>query len=162
MDWHLPPWLDVVLPFFHPVLMWITFAVALYAMYLGIQSRRLRSSEGDTKKTLVKGKFAQRHYQLSSWFLLLMVVGSAGGMAATYLKNGKLFVGPHLLVGLGLTIIVAVTAALAPALQQGQSWARSLHILLNVGVLGLLGWQAATGVEILQRIVTQMTTAPIA
>ncbi len=158
MDWHLPAWLDVALPFFHPVLMWIAFGMALYALYLGIQSRRLRSSEGEVKKALIKGKFAQRHYQLGSWFLVLMVAGSTGGMAATYIKNGKLFVGPHLLVGLGLTVLVAMAAALAPALQKGQSWARSLHILLNVGVLGLLGWQAATGVEIVQRIVSQMTT----
>jgi len=158
MDWHLPAWLDVALPFFHPVLMWIAFGMALYALYLGIQSRRLRSSEGEVKKALIKGKFAQRHYQLGSWFLVLMVAGSTGGMAATYLKNGKLFVGPHLLVGLGLTVLVAMAAALAPALQKGQAWARSLHILLNVGVLGLLGWQAATGVEIVQRIVSQMTT----
>jgi hypothetical protein len=158
MDWHLPAWLDVALPFFHPVLMWIAFGMALYALYLGIQSRRLRSSEGEVKKALIKGKFAQRHYQLGSWFLVLMVAGSTGGMAATYIKNGKLFVGPHLLVGLGLTVLVAMAAALAPALQKGQAWARSLHILLNVGVLGLLGWQAATGVEIVQRIVSQMTT----
>lgn len=158
MDWHLPAWLDVALPFFHPVLMWIAFGMALYALYLGIQSRRLRSSEGEVKKALIKGKFAQRHYQLGSWFLVLMVAGSTGGMAATYIKNGKLFVGPHLLVGLGLTVLVAMAAALAPALQKGQAWARSLHILLNVGVLGLLSWQAATGVEIVQRIVSQMTT----
>jgi len=30
MDWHLPAWLDVALPFFHPVLMWIAFGMALY------------------------------------------------------------------------------------------------------------------------------------
>ncbi|MEN9204810.1 MAG: DUF4079 domain-containing protein [Thermostichales cyanobacterium BF4_bins_65] len=161
MVWQLPKWLDLALPFFHPLLMWLTFGVALYALYLGMQSRRVRSSEGETKKALIKGKFAQRHYQLGSLFLVLMVAGSAGGMAATYIKNGKLFVGPHLLVGLGLTVLVALAAALAPALQQGKAWARSLHIALNLVVLGLLGWQAATGVQIVQRIVAQMTT-PVA
>jgi hypothetical protein len=35
--------------------------------------------------------------------LALMVVGSIGGMVVTYLNNGKLFIGAHLLAGLGMT-----------------------------------------------------------
>ncbi|GAB4214777.1 MAG: DUF4079 domain-containing protein [Synechococcales cyanobacterium] len=155
----LPAWLDLALPFFHPLLMWVTFGVALYALYLGMQSRRIRDAAAEEKKALIKQKFAQRHFQVGSLFLVLMIAGSAGGMAATYIKNGKLFVGPHLLVGLGLTVLVALASALAPALQQGKSWARVVHITLNIVVLGFLGWQAATGVQIVQRIVAQMTEA---
>ena len=43
-----------------------------------------------------------------------MTLGTLGGMAVTYLNNGKLFVGPHLLVGLAMTGMIAVAASLSP------------------------------------------------
>jgi hypothetical protein len=85
-----------------------------------------------------------------------MVVGSIGGMAVTYINNGKLFVGSHLLAGLGMTGMIAVSASLSPLMQKGVDWARSTHIILNVALLGLFGWQAWTGVEIVQRIISKM------
>ncbi len=158
MDIQLPEVIQVVLPFFHPVLMFATLALALYALYLGWQVRRTRSASGELKKELVKGKFAQKHFQMGSLFLVLIVMGTIGGMAVTYISNGKLFLGPHLLAGLGTLALVAISAALSPSMKDGQKqWARNLHILLNVVVLGILGWQAATGVQIVQRILDQMT-----
>jgi hypothetical protein len=41
-------------------------------------------------------------------------------------------------------------------MQKGQNWARFTHIALNVVLLGLFGWQAITGVEIVQRIISKM------
>jgi hypothetical protein len=82
-------------------------------------------------------------------------------MGVTYLNNGKLFVGPHLLAGLGIVALVASSAALAPLMKDGQkAWARNVHLLLNLVILGILGWQAATGFQIVQRIVNQMLTSP--
>lgn len=163
MNSFLPPSVQLVLPFFHPLLMAAAFALALYALYLGIQVRRTRSASGDLKKELVKGKFVQKHFQLGSWFLVLMVWGAIGGMAVTYLTNGKLFVGPHLLAGLGLTGLVALSAALVPLMKDGQQvWARNLHVFLNVVVLGILGWQAVTGVQIVLRIVESMAEKSVA
>jgi hypothetical protein len=59
-------------------------------------------------------------------------------------------------VGLGLTCIVAVTAALAPWMQQGKEWARLSHISFNAVALGLFLWQAVTGFEIVQKILASM------
>lgn len=158
MELQLPPVLEVALPFFHPVFMILGVLLALYALYLGIQVRRTRSAAGETKKELVKGKFAQKHFQAGSWFLALMVFGALGGMGVTYLTNNKLFVGPHLLAGLGLLGLVALSAALAPLMKDGQkAWARNLHIVLNIAVLGILGWQAVSGIEIVLKIVSRMT-----
>ncbi|MDX2272351.1 MAG: DUF4079 domain-containing protein [Cyanobacteriota bacterium] len=157
MDLQLPQPLQLALPFFHPLLMFGALGLSLYALYLGIQSRRLRSASAEERKDLIKGKFAQKHFIVGSLFLVLMVFGALGGMAVTYITNGKLFVGPHLLAGLGLTGLVALSAALAPIMKDGQkAWARNLHILLNVVTVGILGWQAATGVQIVLRIVGQM------
>ena len=133
-------------------MMWVLFGLTLYAMYLGIQVRRTRSAEGDTKKELVKGKFNIKHNQIGSVLLAFMVLGTIGGMAVTYINNGKLFVGPHLLVGLGMTGMIATSASLSPFMQRGQGWARYTHIVLNVGLVGLFGWQAITGMQIVQRI----------
>jgi hypothetical protein len=41
---------------------------------------------------------------------------------------------------------------------QKHDWVRSLHISLNLILLGLFGWQAVTGVQIVQKIVSQIAT----
>jgi hypothetical protein len=148
----IKPWLN----FFHPALMWILLGLSVYALYLGIQIRRIRSVDAETRKELVKGKFGAKHHQIGSILLSFMVLGSIGAMAVTYINNGKLFVGPHLLVGLGMTGMIAVSASLTPLMQKGVNWARYTHISLNVTLLGLFGWQALTGLEILQRIISKM------
>jgi hypothetical protein len=142
--------------FLHPVLMWVLLALTVYALYLGIKVRRLRYAEGDEKKALIKGRFNIRHYQIGSVLLALMIMGSIGAMAVTYLNNGKLFVGPHLLVGLAMTSMIGVSASLSPFMQKGADWARYSHIILNSAILALFTWQAFTGVTIVQRIISKM------
>lgn len=145
------------LNFFHPILMWALLGLSVYAMYLGVQIRRTRAvTDAEIRKELIKGRFNVKHYQIGSILLAVMVVGSIGGMAVTYINNGKLFVGPHLLAGLGMTGLIALSASLSPYMQKGANWARYTHIVLNVGLLGLFGWQAVTGMEIVQRIVSKM------
>ncbi|EKQ70717.1 hypothetical protein OsccyDRAFT_1022 [Leptolyngbyaceae cyanobacterium JSC-12] len=156
MNTAIPESVKVWSQFFHPILMWVIFVLMGYALYLGMKIRKTRSAQGDEKKELIKGKYNVRHYQLGSILLALMVLGSIGGMAITYLNNGKLFVGPHLLVGLGMTGLIALSAALSPFMQKGQDWARYTHIVLNVGLLGLFGWQAVSGMDIVQRIISRL------
>jgi Protein of unknown function (DUF4079) len=155
MDLALSPSLKYWLNFFHPILMWVLFALSIYAAYLGLQVQRTRNAQNEAKKELIKGRYNIRHYQIGSILLGLMVAGAVGGMAVTYINNGKLFVGPHLLAGLGMTSLIAFSAALSPYMQKGANWARMTHILLNFTLLGLFAWQAVTGVQIVQRILTK-------
>jgi len=143
------------LNFFHPVLMWALLVLSIYAAYLGLQLQRTRNAQGEEKKELIKGRYSVRHYQIGSILLALMVVGAIGGMGVTYINNGKLFVAPHLLAGLGMTGMIAFSAALSPYMQKGANWARATHILVNFTLLGLFAWQAVTGVQIVQRILTK-------
>ncbi|QLE46774.1 DUF4079 domain-containing protein [Nostoc sp. C057] len=143
------------LNFFHPVLMWALLVLSIYAAYLGLQLQRTRNAQGEEKKELIKGRYNVRHYQIGSILLGLMVAGAIGGMGVTYINNGKLFVGPHLLAGLGMTGLIAFSAALSPYMQKGANWARATHILINFTLLGLFAWQAVTGVQIVQRILTK-------
>jgi Protein of unknown function (DUF4079) len=156
MNLEIPQSVKIWSQFFHPALMWVLLAISFYALYLGLQIRRTRSAEGEVKKELIKGKFNIKHHQMGSLLLALMVTGAVGGMAVTYINNGKLFVGPHLLAGLGMTAIIAIAASLTPLMQKGNDLARNAHIFLNVVLLGLFGWQAVSGVEILQRIISKM------
>ncbi|MGV0024012.1 DUF4079 domain-containing protein [Phormidesmis priestleyi] len=156
MPIEIPESVKVYSQFVHPALMWGLLALSIYALYLGVQIRRTRAAQGDAKKELLKGRFNVKHYQMGSILLALMVLGSIGGMVVTYINNGKLFVGSHLLAGLGMTGIIAVSASLSPFMQKGQDWARYTHIALNVGLLGLFSWQAVTGVQIVQRIISKM------
>jgi hypothetical protein len=150
----LSPTLKPLVDFAHPLTMWGLLALTLYTTYLGFQIRSTRSAEGDAKKELIKQKFNQRHHQLSSLLLALMVIGTIGGMAATYVVNHKLFVGPHLLVGLGMTALIAISASLTPFMQKGNDIARYSHISINITLLSLFGWQAVTGTQIVQKILS--------
>ena len=142
--------------FGHPLLMWVLLGITVYALYLGIQSSKIRSADKETRKELVKKNVTQRHHKMGSILLALMVLGNIGGMAVTYINNGKLFVGPHLLAGLGMVGLIAVSASLVPYMQKGNSLARNTHVSLNVLLLGLFGWQAVSGMQILQKIVDRI------
>lgn len=143
------------LNFFHPILMWVLLGVSIYALYLGVQWRRARTAEGDQKKELLKGRYNVRHYQIGSLLLALMVLGSIGGMGVTYINNNKLFFGPHLLAGLSMTGLIAVSAGLSPFMQKGHDWARYTHIVLNSTILALFSWQAVSGIQIIQNILSK-------
>lgn len=155
MNLELSPSVKYWSNFFHPVLMWALLLLSLYAAYLGLQVQRTRNAEGEQKKELVKGRYNVKHHQIGSILLALMVTGAIGGMAVTYINNGKLFVGPHLIAGLGMTSLIAFSASLSPFMQKGANWARLTHILLNFAVLALFVLQALSGVEIVQRILSQ-------
>jgi uncharacterized membrane protein len=86
-----------------------------------------------------------------------MVLGAIGGITVTYLTSGKIVIGPHLFAGLGMVGLISTSAALVPFMQK-HDWVRSLHISLNLILLGLFGWQAVTGVQIVQKIVSQIAT----
>lgn len=155
MDLPIPAEIKFWLNFVHPILMWVLLGVSIYALYLGVQWRRARTAEGDLKKELLKGRFNVRHYQIGSLLLALMVIGAIGGMAITYINNDKLFFGPHLLAGLSMTGMIAVSASLSPFMQKGQDWARYTHIVLNSVLLALFSWQAVSGVQIIQNILSK-------
>lgn len=156
MSFEIPASVKVWSQFAHPVLMWVLLGLTIYALYSGIQYRRTRSADKEVRKELIKQDFRTKHYQVGSVLLALMVLGTLGALAVTYINNGKLFVGPHLLVGLGMTGLIAISAALVPLMQKGNEVARFTHISLNVILLTLFSWQAITGMDILQRIISKM------
>lgn len=153
----IPEPIKVWSQFGHPLLMWVLLGLTLYALYLGIQWRRTRTAEKDLKKELLPKNFRDRHYKLGSLLLAFMVLGNIGGMAITYINNGKLFVGPHLLVGLTMTGMIAISASLSPLMQKGNELARYTHITLNMGIVGLFSWQAVSGMEIVQKILDKLS-----
>ena len=156
MAFEIPEGIKTWSQFGHPILMWTLFGITIYALYLGVKSSKIRSADKETRKELIKKNFSQRHHKMGSILLALMVVGNIGGMAVTYINNGKLFVGPHLLAGLGMTGLIAISASLVPYMQKGNGLARNTHVSLNIVLLGLFGWQALTGMQIVQKILDRM------
>jgi threonine/homoserine/homoserine lactone efflux protein len=144
--------LKSLIAFAHPLLMLATLAGGFYALYLGLQVRRTRTADKEVKKELIKGKYNQRHFQLGSILLVLWVIGGIGGMAATYTLFHKLFVSPHLIIGLLSVGVVASAAAFAPLMQQGQEWARVTHIAIATTMIGLVLAQTYTGLQIVQKL----------
>jgi hypothetical protein len=127
-------------------------ALSSYGMLLGIKAKKTRTADAETRKQLIKGQFAKRHFQIGSLILAITVLGTFGGMAVTYLNNGKLFVGPHLLVGIGMTCLIALAVSLTPLMQQGNLIARKVHVGLNMAMMTLFLWQAVSGFQILNKI----------
>ncbi|AFY36786.1 hypothetical protein Lepto7376_0347 [[Leptolyngbya] sp. PCC 7376] len=152
----IPESVKVWSQFAHPAMMWVLFGLAIYAMYLGFQSRRTRSAEKEVRKELIKKQFGFKHHQIGAALLAFMVLGTIGGMTVTYINNDKLFVGPHLIVGLAMTGIIAVSASLTPFMQRGNELARITHIGLNTALVGLFGWQAISGMDIVTKIIGRM------
>ena len=148
----MPESLAYNLNFLHPLLMWALLALSGYGMFLGIKTKKTRTADAETRKQLIKGQYAKRHFLVGGLMLALMVLGTFGGMAVTYLNNGKLFVGPHLLVGIGMTCLVALAVALIPLIQQGNLIARKAHVGLNMLMMTLFLWQAVSGMQILNKI----------
>lgn len=136
----------------HPIAMWLVFGTAVYTFYLGFQSSKIRKTEGDEKKKLVKGKFGARHFKTSSLLFAVMTITTFEGMANTYTRTGKLFPGPHLYAGLGLVALFSVMSSLVPYMQKGEEWAKSVHFGFGVVCLGLFGWQAKSGLVIVGKL----------
>ena len=151
----MPETIGFSLNFVHPLMMWTLLALSGYALFLGTRSKALRTTkDAELRKQLVKSRVGQRHFLMGSLVLALMVLGAFAGMGVTYLNNGKLFVGPHLLVGAAMACMIALAAGLAPLMQRGSVVARKAHVGLNMGVMTLFLWQALTGMEIVNRIWT--------
>ncbi|ERN40957.1 hypothetical protein KR51_00024610 [Rubidibacter lacunae KORDI 51-2] len=143
---------------FHPIFMWVLLAGAGYALYLGWQARRGRTTDDKAlrKQLLIERKSRDKHHQIGSALLALVTLGCLGGMAVTYINNGRLFLGPHLLAGLGMVGMLTIAAALTPLMQQGHEWARNTHIALNLAMLGIFGWQAVSGMQIVAKILNKL------
>ncbi|MGD1901615.1 MAG: DUF4079 domain-containing protein [Geitlerinemataceae cyanobacterium] len=155
MSIEIPAAIEPIITYFHPVAMWVLFAIVLNLAYSGYKVRRMRSAKGEERKAIVKGKFRDKHYVTASFMLVAMIFGTVGGIGVTYLNNSKLFLGPHLVVGLVMTLVVGISAALAPFMQKGNDLARNAHIAVNVALVVLFGWQAVSGMEIVDRIMNQ-------
>ena len=135
-------------------MMWLLLALSGYSMYLGIKAKKTRTAPAEQRKQMVKSQFGRRHFQLSSLLLVIMVLGCFGGMGVTYLNNGKLFVGPHLLVGIGMVCLLALAVSMIPQIQRGNLLARKIHVGLNMGMMTLFLWQGVSGTQILNKILT--------
>jgi hypothetical protein len=61
-----------------------------------------------------------------------------------------------LIVGLSIIGLIAISASLAPFMQRGFTWVRTLHMMLNIVLLGLFSWQVFTGLQGVQSILSDL------
>ncbi|XP_057439699.1 uncharacterized protein LOC130731424 [Lotus japonicus] len=106
----------------------------------------------EERKELIKGSYREKHFNAGSILLGFGVFEAVGGGLNTWLRTGKLFPGPHLFAGAGITVLWALAAALVPPMQKGSETARNLHIALNTLNVLLFIWQIPTGLEIVLKV----------
>ncbi|MGA7935720.1 MAG: DUF4079 domain-containing protein [Kovacikia sp.] len=151
-----PIFLKSLLAFSHPATMLGALIATFYALYLGVLVRRTRNADAETRKQLIKQKYNQRHFQLGAILLAVWVIGAVGGLSATYLLYHKLFVGPHLIVGLMTICFVVLAVAFVPLMLQGKEWARMLHITCTSLVVACFLAQTFTGLQIVPKLVKEI------
>ncbi|CAM9344612.1 unnamed protein product [Chrysoparadoxa australica] len=83
------------------------------------------------REDLASKKLRDRHYAQGSLILALGVFAAIEGPVNTYLRAGKLFPGPHLYVGAGITVAWAFAASLVPQMQKGNETARLVPFTLS-------------------------------
>lgn len=145
-------WVRSLIAFFHPALMLVTLAGTVYALFLGIQTRRTRNAPSEIRKEMVKSRYSFRHFYAGSGLLVFWVIGSLMGMTATYALYDQLFLSPHLLGGLSIVGLASFAAALVPPMKQGKQWARDAHIAVVSVIMVISISQTVTGIEIIQDI----------
>ncbi|WJX80427.1 hypothetical protein P8452_63429 [Trifolium repens] len=106
----------------------------------------------EERKELIKGSYRDKHFNAGSILLGFGVFEAVGGGLNTWLRTGKLFPGPHLFAGAGITVLWALAAALVPPMQKGSETARNLHIALNTLNVLLFVWQIPTGFDIVLKV----------
>ena len=141
----------------HPVIMILVIVGTFYAAYFGMQVRRTRNAEADKRNEMVKARYNQKHFQVASALLSAWVLGSILGMAATYYLYNQLFVSPHLIGGFGIIAFAAVAGSLSPWLQRGKKWARTMHIILAVLLVGFSISQVVTGFDIVRIVLDEIS-----
>jgi len=114
-----------------------------------------------SRKEMMAAGYRDKHWAMASTLLALGVTFSVEGGVDTYMRVGKLFPGPHLFAGAGITVLWAVAAALVPKMQKGEEWARTAHIGINVAILGLFTWQLPTGFDILTKVWSKVPWVPV-
>ena len=172
----------------HPIGFGAMYGISLYAGWLGLQWRRVRTVGDEitelkktlpadaeaaagsavakqidelaaTRKELVAGKFKDKHANMGYLLLALGVTLAVEGGMNTYLRVGKLFPGPHLYAGASIVVLWAMAAGLVPQMEKGNQKARDLHIALNCINVALFTWQIPTGLEIVGKVF-QFTSWP--
>ena len=172
----------------HPFFLGIMYATSLYAGYLGLQWRKVRTvgeeiqelkksspvgADAETanpnqskideltkeRKELVAGNYKEKHFNAGSLLLAFGTCLAIEGGMNTYIRVGKLFPGPHLYAGMGIVALWAAAAGLVPEMQRGNDKARSAHIALNAVNVALFTWQIPTGLEIVGKVF-QFTSWP--
>lgn len=111
------------------------------------------------RKKLVEGKYRDKHFVWGSLLLGSGITFSVEGCINTYMRTGRLFPGPHLWAGAGITACWAIAASLVPSMQKGSKVARDAHIALNAINLLLFISQVPTGLEIVGKVF-QFTSWP--
>ena len=76
MTFEIPNAVKTWSQFGHPILMWVLLGLTVYALYLGIQSRRTRTADKDTRKELIKQDFNNRHHKNRFYFAIFNGVGN--------------------------------------------------------------------------------------
>ena len=172
----------------HPIGLGALYGATLYAGWLGLQWRKVRTVGDEiaalkktmpadaaaaagsaaakqideltaTRKELVAGKFKDKHANVGYLLLAMGVTLAVEGCVNTYLRTGKLFPGPHLFAGAAITCLWAMAAGLVPEMEKGNQKARDLHIALNCLNVALFTWQIPTGLEIVGKVF-QFTSWP--
>ena len=91
------------------------------------------------------------HYTVGVITVFLVLLLLAIGLVGTIGYYGSLGHSPHLIAGIAVVALVLISAWSATQISSQKSWARSLHLSVNLLLLGGLIFVSITGWQVVQK-----------
>ncbi|MFZ7127376.1 MAG: DUF4079 family protein [Desulfobacterales bacterium] len=132
----------------HPIVQGLTALLAIYVLALGLSRFAARHLGMNTKFQW------NRHVAMGKIVVIVWAAGALGGLAVTYLTYGKVFTESlHFRIGLLILPVLLVTWITGTRMDRNRNQSNVLpviHLANNVLLLILAGFQAVTGLGIVQ------------
>ena len=91
------------------------------------------------------------HYTMGITIIFLVLLLLAIGLVGTVGYYGSLGHSPHLVAGIAVVALVLISGWSATQISLQKSWARSLHLSVNLLLLGGLIFVSITGWQVVQK-----------
>ncbi|BAZ39507.1 hypothetical protein NIES4101_54610 [Calothrix sp. NIES-4101] len=124
------------------------FCLAISGIWMYIRRQHPRYNRNFTYKTVI---IRLCHYAIGICMVFLVLLLLAIGIVGTLGHFGSLGHSSHLIAGLSSVVLVLTSAFSATQINSDRSWARYLHVSVNILLFFVFVWVSLTGWDVVQK-----------